>query len=241
LIVSGSPEMNAPVLTSEMAVVDPREELAAAIKEHDAAEAAAAKAQAAIDRASLRLNAAEEAHELAVAALETARESQADRLVDAASTDRSAPANDALRKARQAKETADDDVVAARTALDKLRDLAKGPAYALSRARDRRQKAVNAVARPEICRLLAEAQDLVERLGAKRAELRFTSWNLLDSVNDAATRRQVDFFLGREPYPEENGLLTKNDPTRRNAAIAAWQKFAADIVKDAAAPVPVLD
>ena len=233
--------MNAPVLTSEMAVVDPRDELAGAIKEHDAAEAEAAKAQTAIDRASLRLNAAEEAHELAVAVLETAREGQAARLVEAASSDKAPPTGDGRRNARLAVETASDDVVAARTALDKLRDLAKGPSYALSRARDRRQKAVNAVARPEICRLLAEAQDLVERLGAKLAELRFTSWNLLDSVNDAVNRRQVDFFLSREPYPEENGLLTKNDPTRRNTAIVAWQKFAAEIVKDAAVSVPVLD
>ena len=233
--------MNAPVLTSEMAVVDPRDELAAAIKEHDAAEAEAARAQAAIDRASLRLNAAEEAHELAVAALETARESQAARLVDAASTDRSAPATDALRKARQAKEMADDDVVAARSALDKLRDLAKVPAYALSRARDRRQKAVNALTRGEVARLLAEAQDLVERLGAKRAELKFVSWELVDPYGDVATRREIESFLNHEPYPEESGLRTKNNPTRRNAAIAAWQKFAAEIVADAAAPVPVLD
>jgi hypothetical protein len=225
----------------DIAALDPREELAAAFKELAAAEAEAAKAQAAIDRASLRLNAAEEAHELAVAALETARESQADRLVDAASADRSAPANDGLRKARQAKETADDDVVAARTALDRLRDLAKGPAYVLSLARDRRRKAVYPVTHGEVDRLLAEGQDLVERLGAKRAELRFVASNLVDPYSDSATRRQIEFFLNREPYPEENGFLTKNDTTRRNAAISAWEKFAAEIVKDAATPVPVLD
>jgi hypothetical protein len=233
--------MNAPVLTSEMSVVDPREELAAAIKEHDAAEAAAAKAQAAIDRASLRLNAAEEAHELAVAVLETAREGQAARLVEAASSDKAPPAGDGLRKARLAVETASDDVVASRSALDIVRDGARMPTYNLSQARRRREKAVFAVTRGEVDRLLTEAQDLVERLAAKRAELRFVSWNLVDEYADGATRRQIESFLNRESYPEENGLLTKNDPKRRNAAIAAWQKFASDIVKDAAAPVPVLD
>ncbi len=168
--------MSAPVLTNERAL-DPREELAAAIKEHDESEAETAKAQAAIDRASLRLNAAEEAHTAATEALETAREAQAARLVEAASSDKTPPAGEGLRKARQAKELADDDVAAARTALDIVRDGAKMPTYHLSSARRRREKAVFAVTRGEVERLIAEAQDLVERLGAKRAELRFVSRN----------------------------------------------------------------
>jgi hypothetical protein len=233
--------MNAHSHAKEMPVVDPRDELAAAIEEHETAAAAAAKAEAAINRASQRLNAAEEAHERAVAALETAREAQAARLVEAASSDKAPPASDGLRKARQAKETADDDVVAARTALDVVRDGARMPKYNLSLARDRRQKAVYAVGRGEVERLLAEAQDLVERLGAKRAELRFVGRNLVNPVAAAATCRQITFFLDRDPYPEEAGLLTKNDPARRNAAIAAWEKFAADIAVDPAAPVPLLD
>jgi hypothetical protein len=147
----------------------------------------------------------------------------------------------AVRNSVATSSLADDDVVAARSALDKLRDLAKAPAYVLSRAPDRRQKAVYAITRREVDQLLAEGQDLVERLGAKRAELRFVSWNLVDPLADGgAIRRQVESFLNREPYPEESGLRTQNDPTRRNAALAAWQRFATAVTTDAAAPVPAL-
>ena len=169
--------------------IDPREELAAAIAEHDAAEIEVAKAQAAIDRASLRLNAAEEAHTAATEALETAREAQAARLVEAASSDKAAPSSDGLRKARQAKESADDDVAAARTALDIVRDGARMPTYNLSGARRRREKAVSAVTRGQVERLIDEAQAQVERLAAKRAELIFVSRYLVDPYDDNATRQ----------------------------------------------------
>jgi|ERR1700722_5322404 hypothetical protein len=72
-----------------------------------------------------------------------------------------------LRKLRQAVATADDEVVAARSALDLARDQAGRPIAALSRAKDRRTRAVQEVVRPEVGRLMREVQAAIETLQAR--------------------------------------------------------------------------
>jgi hypothetical protein len=63
--------------------------------------------------------------------------------------------------------------------LDIVRDQARPATSALNRAKDRRQHAVYAVSQPEIPRMINEAQNLVERLGAARAARGFVAHNLV--------------------------------------------------------------
>jgi hypothetical protein len=247
--------MRAPLKIVEPTLDGRREELRLAILDVEAAEVASAKSQALVSSAEDHLRGMRVAHGRATSALEDARAVQrplADRLAEAdsdderfrvidehnASTGRPAITADDLRKLRQACEAADDEVVAAQSALDLAHDQARPAASALNRAKERRQHAVYEISRQEIGRLMREAQDLVERLGAKRAELRFVAWNLLDPYRHADDRRRAESFLSRPAYPEESGLMTENDPTRRNGAIAAWQAFATQITADATTPCP---
>jgi hypothetical protein len=231
-----------------------RAALAAAILEVAKAEAAAVKSDAAITKASLLLRQAEEDRASAATALEFARAPRRRMPVDQSGMsqdelwelaeevnvqdDRPAPSGDDLRKMRQALEAADDDVAAARPALDIVRDQARPATSALNRAKDARQRAVYAVSQPEISRLISEAQDLVERLGAVRAALGFVVRHLVDGLAHGDDRRRAESFLNRPAYPEESGLWSENDQTRRNAALAAWTQFAAKIAEDAATPFP---
>jgi chromosome segregation ATPase len=230
-----------------------REELRVAILEVEQTEAAAAKSQAAVDRASDHLREKESAHVRATSALEEARaprKSLAEKLANArgeeehwavveehrAEAGRPAVTAEDLKRLRAAVEAADDDVVAARSALDLAHDQARPTTSALNRAKDRRQRAVYEVARPQVGRLMREAQDLVERLGAKRAELSYVSNSLVNPME--GDRREAFFFLNRPAYPEESGLKSKNDPARRDAALASWAQFAERITQDASAQFP---
>jgi hypothetical protein len=247
--------MRAPLKIVEPTLDGPREELRLAVLGVEAAEAPSAKMQALVSSAENHLRAMKLAHAHATSALEDARAVQrplADRLADADSDDarfriiedhnaskgRPAITTDDLRRLRQAIEAADDEVVAAQSALDLAHAQARPAASALTRAKERRQHAVYEVSRPEIGRLMCEAQALVERLAAKRAELKYVAWNLLDPYSHGDDRRRAEFFLSRQAYPEESGLISENDPTRRNAAIAAWQEFATQIAADATTPCP---
>ena len=84
--------------------------------------------------------------------------------------------------------------------------------------------------------MIGECQDILEQLGAKRAELSYVANSLVNPLE--GDRRQAFYFLGRQFFPEESGLRSENDLTRRNAAVTAWQEFAAKIAEDAAAPFP---
>jgi hypothetical protein len=233
----------------------PREELRLAILDVEQAEASTAKSRAASDRAADHLRAMELTHVRAEVALEEARAGQrplAEQLAAAcddddrfrivaehnASTGRPAITADDLRKLRQEVESAADEVVAARSAFDLAQDQARPTTSALSRARARRQRAIYEVSRPEIDRLLREAQDLTERLAATRGALKYVAWNLLDPYSHGDDQLRVESFLSRPPHPEESGLRSENDPTRRNAALAGWAQFAEAINKDANAPFP---
>ena len=250
--------MRAPLKIVEPTLDGPREELRLAILEVEAAEAASAKSQALVSSAEAHLRAMQTTHARASVALSEATappRSLADRLRDAHTVDEKFDIQDAynaemagggppavtvddIRRLRQEVEAADDEVVAARSALDLAHNRASPTTSALNRAKDRRQKAVYALAQPEVARLIGECQDLVERLGAARASLRYVAGNLLDHYSQGDDRRRAESFLCRPAYPEESGLLSENDQTRRNAALAAWTKFAEDIVTDASAPFP---
>jgi hypothetical protein len=233
----------------------PREELRLAILEVEAAEVDASKAQAEADQASARLRLAKSAHGVAVDALDAARAGQiplSDRLAAANSDDErwaiveahnaagGRPATitaDALKRMRQEIEAADDAVILARNALEIAEARARPALSALSRAKDRRARAVQEVVRPEVPRLQRECQDLVERLSAARAALNYAANSLIDPMSDE--RRQAFYFFGRAPlFPEESGLVSDNDLTKRNEALAAWSRFADAIAQNAQAPFP---
>jgi chromosome segregation ATPase len=231
----------------------PREELRLSIIEVEAAEAASAKSRASVSSAEDHLRAMQMAHARATSALEHARAGRrplADRLEEAASDDerwaisdeynaadgRPAITAEDLRKMRQEVESADDEVVAARSALDLAHDRARPTTSALNRARNRRQRAVWEVTRPEVGRLMRECQDLVEELSAKRAALNYVANSLVDPFE--GDRRAAFHYFGRQLFPEEAGLRSEFDLTRRNAALAAWTQFAENITKDATAPFP---
>jgi hypothetical protein len=83
---------------------------------------------------------------------------------------------------------------------------------------------------------MRECQNLVEQLGAKRAELSYVANGLVNPLE--AERRDASFFLGQHLWPEEGGLKSGNDLTRRIAALAAWQTFTARIEVDASTQFP---
>jgi hypothetical protein len=232
----------------------PREELRLAIIEVEQAETAAKKAQAAVDLASAHDRAMESAHFTATSALETARaprrtlaeklagvrgeEEQWDIIEEhKAEAGRPAITLDDLKRLRAAVDAAEDDVVVARNAVEVAEARATPTASALNRAKDRRTRAVQEVVRPEIGRLMREAQLATEQLIAARAALNYVANGPLTDwySND---RRQASIFLTRFSFPSEQGLRTEDDLTKRNAAIAQWQAFAQRIETDASAEFP---
>jgi hypothetical protein len=241
--------------TAEVALDGPRAELADAISEIESAQRAADVASEAVELAQSRLRAAKSGHAVAVAALEDATappktldqklkgaysvDEQLD-IVDEhnASLIREPLRADDLKRLRQAIDAAADELVIATRWLEVAEARARPTLSALNRAKDRRQRAVYDVARPEVGRLMREAQDLVERLGAKRAELSYVANGLVEPLG--GDRRQAFYFLGRQFYPEESSMRSENDLTRRDFAVAAWMQFAESIAKDAATPFPAM-
>ena len=142
----------------------PREELRRAIAEVAEAETASAQSQAEVDRAADHLRAMQLAHVRASSSLEDARTGQiplADKLAAAHSdgerwqiveeheavAGRPPLTADDLRKLRQAVEAAEDEVTAARSALDFAGEQARPHTSALNRAKLRREQAIYEVAR----------------------------------------------------------------------------------------------
>jgi hypothetical protein len=246
--------MSRPVLKAVEAPLDgPREELRLAILDIEQAESAAAKATAAVELASDQMRLARLAYSKAEDAFSevTSRpRSLQDKLREAFDVDdqmriaeehynappRAPVTASDLAKLRAAVQSASDEVVAAQSTLDLAQNRAGPAASALRRAQGRRREAVYEVTRPEIGRLVREAQDLVELLIAKRAELNFVSSTLVEPMGN--DRRQAYYFLNRQSFPEEQGLKTDNDLSRRDAAIGQWQLFTEVITKDANTPFP---
>jgi hypothetical protein len=239
--------------TAEVALDGPRAELAVAIREIESAQRAADDASDAVELAQSRLRTAKSGHAVAVAALEEATsppKTLDQKLKEACSVDeqweivdahnaslrREALTAEDLKRLRQGVDAAADELAIATRGLEVAEARARPTLSALNRAKDRRQKAIHEVVRPEVGRLMGEVQDLVERLGAKRAELSFVANSLINPQED--DRRQATYLLSREFFPEEGGLRSPNDLTRRNAALAALAEFAEAITKDAATPIP---
>jgi hypothetical protein len=55
--------------------------------------------------------------------------------------------------------------------------------------------------------------------------------NLVDGIAHGDDRRRAESFLNRPAYPEESGLWSENDQTRRNTVLAAWTQFAEAIAR----------
>jgi hypothetical protein len=231
-----------------------RTELADAISEIESAERAADVASEAVELAQSSLRTAKSGHAVAVAALEEATSPPRtldQKLKEACSVDEQleiADAHDAslcrepltaedLKRLRQGVDAAADALTIARSGLEVAEARARPTVSALNRAKDRRQQAVYALVKPEVSRLVHEVQAATETLVAKRAALNFVSSALLDPYGDE--QRQASFCLIRlAPFPEEQGLKTDSDLSKRDASIAAWQEFAAKIAEDAATPFP---
>jgi hypothetical protein len=243
---------NLKIVTPELTPA--REELRLAIIAVEQAEAAAAKSQAAVDLAADHLRAMKLAHSNAEDLLsEVTRppRSLQDKLREAFDVDdqmriaeqhynappRAPVTASDLAKLRAAVQSTGDEVVAAQSVLDLAQNRAGPAASAFRRAQERRREAVCEVTRPEVGRLMLEAQALTELLIAKRAELNFVANGpLTDSYSN--DRRQASMFLTRFNFPSEQGLRTEDDLTKRNTAIARWEAFAQRIETDASAEFP---
>ena len=214
-----------------------REDLRLAIMEVEQAEVVAAKGQAEVDKASAHLRAMKLAHGRAEDSLsEVTRPPRTlqDKLREAFDVDDqmriaeehyNAPplapvtASD-LAKLRAAVQSTGDEVIAAQSALEMAQHRAGPAASVLNRAKDRRQRAVSEVVRPQVTRLVAECQGIIELLLAKRAELNLVSSSLVDSYADER-RRAFNFLNCMLAFPRRGGLRTEDDLTKRNAALAA--------------------
>jgi hypothetical protein len=141
---------------------------------------------------------------------------------------------DDLKRLRAAVDAADDSVVVTRNALEVAEAGARPALSVLARARDCRQTAIYAVVRPELSRLMQDAEKLTKELGEARSKLKYVSDNLTDPYSE--DRRQVARYLRKdmaELFPAEFGL--RAEPS---AAWAAWEGFAEAIAKEADASFP---
>jgi hypothetical protein len=185
----------------EPTINGPREALARAIDECRDADAAAVKAREAVTAASTMLDEAERDLEAARTTVEEARDAHRDRLVASVSSGLAPAADVGLRTARLAEVEAEDTVVAFKSALEQLHSAATSATAAANRANDRRQKAINELARPECAQLMGRVQGLTHQLGEARLALRFVGKPArAAAARDAAIRRYC------QPGARERGL-----------------------------------
>jgi len=238
-------------------VADPaRAELADAIADFAQAQRTAGTTSEAADLARGRLRTAEHAHSVAKGALDEAlvppRRPLSEKLVGvvggsdsyfkimrehADEPERASITIEDLKRMRQGVADTEDALVIARNLVETAEAKARPARSALNRAKDRRTRAVQEVVRPEIGRLMREAQLATEQLIAIRAALNYVADGKLTNEygND---RRQAYMFLTRLSFPSEQGLRTEDDLTKRDAAIAAWAQFAERITRESDVAFP---
>ncbi len=233
-----------------------RQELGDAIGEVAAAQRTSDAANEAVELARGRLRTAEQAHSVAKGALDEAlappRRPLSEKLAGvvggsnsyfkimrehADEPERKPVTIEDLKRMRQGVEATEDALVVARNLVERAEAQARPAASALNRAKDRRTRAIQEVVRPEVGRLMRDAQIVTEQLIAVRAALNFVANGpLTDSYSN--DRRQASMFLTRFSFPSEQGLRTEDDLTKRDAAIARWQALAQRIETDASAELP---
>jgi hypothetical protein len=233
-----------------------REALATAIATRNEMRERSLEAHAAQRRAQEALDAALQRADAASRAVDQARADHALAHTAAASSGGKPPLDKTLRAARSEAEVARDDAEAAEVALRTLTEACTEPDDALRKAERIVLDAANAIVAQRAAPLLAEAEQLAQKLAGARLELFFVR-AALHHCDDARRRRIISehddtsaavALLNAEP-PDTTGaaidrflaaslFAAENTEWRSHPRLQAWHDALRELQHDASAELP---
>jgi hypothetical protein len=210
-----------------------RSELAAAIEHVSAADNSVEAVRAAVGRANEMVSAASERLEEARVEVANAKEAQTARLVASASSGEALAPDTTLRAARMREIEAADDLDAARDALGLVEQRLDDPELDQRRAKERLERAREAVFVGEVDRLIEEAREAQAKVAEKRAVLQAIAANV-DAFRQLAARNKIQsFFLDTSFALQHNYDAWKSHP-----AAKPWLDVRDALSRDADAELP---
>jgi len=214
-----------------------RAELAAAIAEGTQAERALEAARTAVPRAAETVASAEARLAATSAEVTAARTAQVDRLASGAATGEQPSVDRSMRDARARETDCADDLEAAKAALARVEAAVPDAEEALARTRARVSAAADAITATAVPVLIAEAEQLRDRLAAVRAVLRHLRADSLGPFGGPHERERaaIDEFLAAPFLQPELELGW----CRRHPAAARWLAAREALTRDAGATLPV--
>ncbi len=210
-----------------------RAELAAAI-EHVASAASTVEAvRAAVERAREMVNTASDRLADARAKVAEAKAAHTDRLVASASSGETLAPDTTLRAARMNEIEAGDDLDAARDALALVEARLDDPEYDHRHAKERLERAAEAVFVSEVDRLIEEAREAQAKVAEKRAVLQAVAANI-DYMQQIGPRKKVESFFLDSSFT----LHGNYHAWKTSAAAKPWLDVRAALLTDADKELP---
>ena len=210
-----------------------RAELSAAIEHVAAANNSVEAVRAAVARANEMVVAASERLDNARAEVANAKEAQTARLVASASSGETLAPDTTLRAARLREIEAADDLDAARDALALVEARLDDPETDHRRAKERVERAVEAVFVGEVDRLIEEAREAQRRVAEKRAVLQAIAANV-DAFRQLEARKKIQSFFADTAFT----LTHFYDAWKSSPAAKPWIDARDALSRDADAELP---
>lgn len=220
--------------TNLKAVHDPaRAELASAIEEAAKIEERFNARRATLDRASALVSAALDRREKARAEAITAKENLREQLVAAAISGAPVAQDSSIRDAHLKEAEAEDELAAAKSALETIQQSADPFDNSLELAQARVQKLAATIMSGAIDRITHEADELTEALFERRLALR-AIMSRLDRQHQRDAHNRINDYLSAPIFPlQMNHAAVENHPVTRN-----WQLAHDDLTRNAHAELP---
>jgi hypothetical protein len=223
--------------TNLKAVVTPRcaarAELADAMEHVAAADNAVEAVRAAVKRANAMVVAASERLDEARTEVAEAKEAQTACLVASASTGEALKPDTSLRAARLKEIEAGDDLDAARDALALVEARLDDPETDHRRAKERVERAAEAVFVGEVDRLIDEAREAQAKVAERRAVLQAVAANI-DYMQQIGVRKKIEAFFCDSSFT----LHGNYDAWKSSAAARPWLDVRAALLTDADKELP---
>lgn len=210
-----------------------RAELAGAIEHVAAADHNVEAIRAAVERANDMVSAASERLDNARAEVAEAKEAQAARLIASATSGEPLAPDTTLRAARLKEIEAADDLDAARDALALIEARLDDPETDHRRAKDRLERAVEAVFLSEVDRLIEEAREAQRKVAEKRAVLQAIAANV-DAFRQLEARKKIQSFFADTAF----SLTHFYDAWKSSPAAKPWLDVRDALLKDADRELP---
>jgi hypothetical protein len=180
----------------------------------------------------------------ATLAIEKARAEHADSLASSISAGDKPPINKRMREARIAEQDAGDDLAGAKAALAQLEARVPDAEYVAQEARSHVETLAKQVMRSETTHLLAQGQDLLERLVAVRSVLRWlVGVEIIDDEPRDPTRLRANLPMLRlySPTVRFLGQAQTNDTDHSHPAARAFAGALEALRHNADARIPDFD